>query len=82
MRRSAIPLAAALMLAAGTAAATQAGVTAIANWKVMDACAKQAQTAFPDFTADAEAKRDAMLKQCFQMNNLPPRQPATPAPPP
>jgi hypothetical protein len=81
MSRLAIPLATALMLVAGTAAATQQGVTAIAKWKVMDNCAKQAQAAFPDFTADSDAKRDAMIKQCLDANNLPPRQPEMPAQP-
>ena len=43
------------------------------------ACAKQAQTAFPDFSADANAKREARLKDCLNANNLPPREPAAPA---
>lgn len=80
MTRPVIPFAAAFMFVAGTAAATQPGVTAMARWKTMDACAKQAQAAFPDFTADAGAKRDAMLKQCLESNNLPPRRPEMPAP--
>jgi hypothetical protein len=81
MTRPVIPLAAALILTAGTAAATQPGTTAIAKWKTMDICAKQAQAAFPDFTADAAAKRDALLKQCLESDNLPPRSPEIPAPP-
>jgi hypothetical protein len=69
------------MLSAGTAAAaTQLGITAMAYWKIMDNCAKQAQAAFPDFTADAAAKRDAKLKECLEASNLPPRQPEMPAP--
>jgi hypothetical protein len=76
------PAAAALLLVAGTAAAaTQQGVSAMAKWKVMDKCAKQAQEAFPDFTTDAEAKRQASLQQCLDAGNLPPRQPLMPAPP-
>jgi hypothetical protein len=81
MNRLAILLAAALMLVAGAAAATQQGIQAEAAWKVMDTCTKQAQAAFPDFTADANAKREAMLNQCLEANNLPPRAPETPAPP-
>jgi hypothetical protein len=82
MRRFAIPAAAALLLVAGAAsAATQQGVSAVAKWKVMDNCTKQAQAAFPDFTADAEAKREAALQQCLEAGNLPPRQPLMPAPP-
>jgi hypothetical protein len=81
MTRLAIPLAAGLMLLAGTAAATQQGVTAMARWKTMDNCAKQAQAAFPDFTAASEAERDAVLKRCLESNNLPPRNPETPTSP-
>jgi hypothetical protein len=69
-----------LIFFAGTAAAaTQQGTAAIANWKAMDNCARQAQAAFPDFTADANAKRDAKLKECLGASNLPPRQPGRPA---
>jgi hypothetical protein len=69
------------MLLAGTASATQPGITAMASWKTMDACSKQAQAASPDFTAESDAKRDALLKQCLEVNNLPPRSPPQPAPP-
>ena len=69
-----------LMFFAGTAAAaTQAGNQALVNWKVMDLCAKRAQAAFPEFTADSNAKRDAKLKECLSGANLPPRQPQIPA---
>jgi hypothetical protein len=71
-----------LMFFAGTAAAaTQEGNQAMANWKAMDLCAKRAQAAFPDFTADSNAKRDAKLKECLSGANLPPRQPEMPAQP-
>jgi hypothetical protein len=80
-QRPALLLAAAMMLVAGPAAATQQGLTAIANWKQMDNCARQAQAAFPDFTADSNAKRDARLKQCLESSNLPPLQPGMPAQP-
>jgi hypothetical protein len=73
--------AAALLLLVNAAAATQQGITAIAKWKIMDNCAKQAQAAFPDFTADAQAKREAKLKQCLEASDMPPRQPEAPAPP-
>jgi hypothetical protein len=71
----------ALGLSAGTARATSQGVGAIIHWKTMDACAKQAQAAFPDFTPDSNAKRDAKLKDCLNANNLPPREPLAPAQP-
>lgn len=59
--------------------ASQQGVAAIQKWKTMDLCAKQAQTAFPDFTADSQAKREAKLKDCLARQNLPPREPLAPA---
>ena len=70
-----------LALSAGTAGATGQGMTAIARWKTMDTCAKQAQAAFPDFTPDANAKREAKLKACLNANNLPPREPLAPPQP-
>lgn len=67
-----------LVLAIGAAQASQPGVTVEKSWKTMDVCAKQAQAAFPDFTAEANAKRDAKLKECLSGNNLPPREPIAP----
>lgn len=63
-----------LALGALPAAASQQGVIAMKNWKSMDLCAKQAQAAFPDFTAEANAKRDAKMKDCLEGKNLPPRE--------
>jgi hypothetical protein len=85
MKRSVFVLVAALLIAlgltAGRAGATGQGMVAIARWKTMDTCAKQAQAAFPDFTPDANAKREAKLKACLNANNLPPREPlASPQP--
>lgn len=62
-----------LMLGAAPAIASQQGNVVLQNWKNMDVCAKQAQAAFPDFTAEANAKRDAKLKECLEGRNLPPR---------
>jgi hypothetical protein len=81
MRRLAMLLAAAMMLIAGPAAAGQQALWAQARWHAMDICTKQAQAAFPDFTAEAAAKRDAQMNQCLELNNLPPRQPELPAAP-
>jgi hypothetical protein len=75
MIRPTIPLVAALLLAASSAGATQQGQTALRGWKVMDACTRQAQTAYPEFSAEASVKRDAKLKECLSVNGLPPRQP-------
>ena len=68
------PLTVALVLVLSPARASQQGVVAMKNWKTMDQCAKEAQTAFPDHTAEANAKRDAKLKECLAAKNLPPRQ--------
>ena len=76
----AIPFALLIFFAGTAVAATQQGITAMANWKTMDNCARQAQAAFPDFNADSNAKRDAKLRACLAGSNLPPRQPETPAP--
>ena len=69
-----------LILALGPAAAqaTQQGVLVMKNWRTMDQCAKEAQAAFPDFTAESNAKRDAREKECLAAKNLPPREPHAP----
>lgn len=74
MNRLAILVAAALALCVGTAEASQQGVVAIGKWKTMDTCSKLAQAAFPDFSAESNAKREAKLAECLNANNLPPRQ--------
>jgi hypothetical protein len=71
----------ALALCAGTAEATQQGVTALGKWKTMDLCARLAQSAYPDFNPESNAKRSAQLNACLYGNNLPPREPpSTPNP--
>ena len=74
-------LVAALLFVALTpaaAVASQQGVIVMKKWKTMDLCAQQAQAAFPDFTPEANAKRDARLKECLAGQNLPPREPLSP----
>jgi hypothetical protein len=66
---------------AAPAIASQQGVVAIQKWKGMDLCAKQAQAAFPDFTAEANAKRDEKMRECLEGQNLPPRAAPTPQQP-
>jgi len=68
-------ISACLVLALGPvpAIASQQGVVATQKWKGMDRCAKEAQAAFPDFTAEANAKRDEKMKECLESGNLPPR---------
>ena len=77
MKRLAIPL---LILALAPAAsrASQQGIVVMKNWKTMDQCAKEAQTAFPDYTVDSNEKRAAKEKECLAGRNLPPRE--APAP--
>ena len=60
---------------APVARASQQGAVAMKNWQIMDRCAKEAQTAFPDFTAESNAKREAREKDCLEGKNLPPREP-------
>jgi hypothetical protein len=67
-----------LALAAGAAQASQQGILVMKNWKTMDQCAKEAQTAFPDYTAASNEKRAAKEKECLAGKNLPPRE--APAP--
>jgi len=81
MNRLGIPLAAVLLLLAGTAQASQQGQGVVNSWKAADKCAKQAQAAYPDYNAEANAKRDAKLKECLNAGNLAPRQPMSPPPP-
>ena len=81
MNRLGIPLAAVLLLSAGTAQASQQGQGVVNSWKAADKCAKQAQAAYPDYNAEANAKRDAKLKECLNAGNLAPRQPLSLPPP-
>jgi hypothetical protein len=62
------------LLASAVAQASQPGNQTMKNFKVMDQCAREAQQAFPDFTTEAQAKRDAKLKECLASRNLPPRE--------
>lgn len=72
----------ALLALAGSALAaeTQQGAIVIRKWATMDQCTKKAQAAFPDFTSDSNAKREAQLRACLQSQNLPPRAPLPPPP--
>jgi hypothetical protein len=54
-----------------------------ATWKASDRCVAAARKAFPDYTPEGNAKRDAQLKLCLSSQNLPPRGDLdTPAPKP
>jgi hypothetical protein len=69
-----------LMISPGVAGATGTaqGQAALARWKSMDLCARQAQKSFPDYTAESNAKREAALRACLANSGLPPRAPAAP----
>jgi hypothetical protein len=81
VNRRGFPLTAVLLLFAGIAEASQQGQAALSYWKAADRCAKQAQAAYPDFSAESNAKRDAKLKECLDAGNLAPRQPLSQPPP-
>jgi hypothetical protein len=81
MNRFGLPSAAVLLLLIGTAEASQQGQTAVGSWKAADKCAKQAQAAYPDYSAEANAKRDAKLRECLNAGNLAPRLPLSQPPP-
>ena len=42
-----------------------------AVWKQMDNCTKAAFKAFPDYTREANAKREAARQNCLRGGNLP-----------
>jgi hypothetical protein len=76
MKRLAYLLAVMLLFSSGTArAASQQGRDVNANWRTADKCAKQAQAAYPDYSAESNAKRDTSLKECLRGYNLAPREP-------
>jgi hypothetical protein len=55
-------------------AVTQQGVIVMKKWALSDKCTQAAQRAFPDYTAEALAKRDQALKRCLDSQNLPSRE--------
>jgi len=64
----------ALSMPVTATANSRSGNMIMNGWKASDRCAAAAQKAFPDFNAESNAKRDAMLKNCLASQNLPPRQ--------
>jgi hypothetical protein len=51
-------------------------------WKAVDNCSRAAVKAYPDYTAEALAKREAHRRLCLRRSNLPSGDdaPAAPAP--
>ncbi len=81
MKGLAYPMAAVLLLLSGPAqTTTQQGRDVSANWRTADKCAKKAQAAYPDYSAESNAKRDTSLKDCLKLYNLTPRQPLSQPP--
>ena len=76
IRLVAVAFAVALASTPNLLQASQQGVLVLKSWKTSDKCAQQAQTAFPDFTPEANAKRDAKLKECLEGQRLAPRAPS------
>jgi len=70
--------AATALLPAAAHAATAQGNLMMKRWGVSDKCAQLAQRQFPDYTAEALAKRDQAFKNCLNSQNLPPREPIAP----
>ncbi len=69
---SILPLVAAAALAAAPAArADQNWKTSSAVWKTMDDCTRAAQKAYPDYTRESNAKREAFRQKCLRNSNLP-----------
>jgi hypothetical protein len=60
-------------LPAAVHAATLQGEQTMKRWAISDKCAQQAQRRFPDYTAEAQAKRNQAYEQCLDSQNLPPR---------
>ena len=40
-------------------------------WKAIDGCAREATKAYPDYTAESLAKREAQRRLCLRRGNLP-----------
>jgi|HubBroStandDraft_3_1064219.scaffolds.fasta_scaffold440308_1 hypothetical protein len=66
---------------AAMATGTSQGLQMMRNWVSSDRCMQAAQKKFPDYTADAIAQREAMIKQCLASSNLPPREAIAPGKP-
>jgi hypothetical protein len=68
-----------LGLSAGVCGAAFAQVQNIeTNWKNADQCAKDALSKFPDYTPEANAKREEFRRACLRSHSLP--APDTPIP--
>ncbi len=74
----------ALLLTAATAlpaSADQSWKQSSSVWSQMDKCAQAAHKAFPDYTREANAKREAARQKCLRSGNLPGEADAAPPAP-
>jgi hypothetical protein len=67
-----------VLLGAAVALALPRPASADANWKnsqavwsQMDKCTRAAQKAYPDYTRESNAKREATRQLCLRASNLP-----------
>ncbi len=78
--RLALLPAAALLLLTPPAGADQNWKTSSMVWRQMDNCTRAAQKAYPDYTPESNAKREAARQACLRNGNLPGEASAPPSP--
>ena len=78
IRRSAFAVFLIALAPPAASLASQQGVTVMKSWANADKCAQAAQKAYPDYTAEALAKRDYILQLCLTSQNQPGRAPVLP----
>ncbi|HXY98673.1 MAG TPA: hypothetical protein VEI03_01645 [Stellaceae bacterium] len=76
-----VAMAALFLAGAPPAAADQNWKTSSAVWKAMDKCTDAARKAYPDYTRESNAKREAARQTCLRTGNLPGEAAATPPAP-
>jgi hypothetical protein len=62
------------------ASADQNWKTSSAVWNAMDKCTDAAQKAYPDYTHESNAKREAARQKCLRAGDLPGDANSAPAP--
>ena len=67
-----------LAIVPAAARASQQGIIVVKKWQAMDKCTERAYAAFPDYTVQSNAQRQAALQACLAGQNLPPRETAPP----
>jgi hypothetical protein len=78
LRGAAVAGALCLALPTTSWAITQQGTQMMKTWAQSDRCVAAANKQYPDYTAEALAKRDQALQQCLSNSLLAPRAPLTP----